>query len=108
MQFELYEGYLPFRQRYWGKKTLSIILGTRYLFSLKIEVKSPNPECNSIWRWSVALSDGTVVKNPPENAGDARDMGSIPGWGRSPGERNDNPLQYSCLKMPWTERPGKL
>ena len=49
-----------------------------------------------------------MVENPPDNAGDARDMGSIPGWGRSPGERNDNPLQYSCLKMPWTERPGRL
>jgi len=39
-----------------------------------------------------------VVKNPPDNAGDARDMGSVPGWGRSPGEGNDNPLQYSCLE----------
>ena len=36
---------------------------------------------------------GTVVKNPPANAGDA---GSIPGSGRSSGEGNDNPLQYSC------------
>ena len=41
---------------------------------------------------------GTVVKNLPDNAGDARDMGSVPGWGRSPGEGNDNPLQYSCLE----------
>ena len=38
-----------------------------------------------------------MVKNPPVNAGDKRD-GSIPGLGRSPGEGNDNPLQYSCLK----------
>ena len=35
-----------------------------------------------------------VVKNPPANAGDARDTGSIPGSGRSPGVRNGNPLQY--------------
>ena len=41
---------------------------------------------------------GTVVKTPPANAGDVRDMGSIPGLGRSPGVRNDNPLQYSCLE----------
>jgi len=34
-----------------------------------------------------------IVKNPPANAGDARDMGSIPGSGRSPGEGNGNPLQ---------------
>ena len=37
---------------------------------------------------------GSVVKNPPANAGDA---GSIPGPGRYPAEENGNPLQYSCL-----------
>ena len=41
-----------------------------------------------------------VVKNPPANAGDARDMGSIPGLGRSPGVGNGNPLQYSGLENP--------
>ena len=41
-----------------------------------------------------------VVKNLPANAGDIRDAGSIPGWGRSPGEGNGNPLQYSCLETP--------
>ena len=40
----------------------------------------------------------SVVKNLPANAGDARDMGSIPESGRSPGVGNDNPLQYSCLE----------
>ena len=49
-----------------------------------------------------------MVKNPPANAGDARDMGLIPGSGRSPGEGNSNPLQYSCLGNPWTEEPGGL
>ena len=39
-----------------------------------------------------------VVKNLPANAGDARDMGSIPGSGRSPGVGNGNPLQFSCLE----------
>ena len=38
-----------------------------------------------------------MVKNPPANAGDTRDMGSIPGSGRSPGG-NGSPLQYSCLE----------
>ena len=38
-----------------------------------------------------------MVKNPPANAGD---MDSIPGLGRSPGEGNGNPLQYSCLGNP--------
>ena len=39
-----------------------------------------------------------VVKNPPVNAGDIRDVGSIPGLGRSLGEGNGNPLQYSYLE----------
>ena len=39
-----------------------------------------------------------MVKNPPANAGDAGDVGSIPGLGRSSGEGNGNPLQYSCLE----------
>ena len=44
-----------------------------------------------------------VVKNPPANAGDVRDMGSVPGLGRSSGGGHGNPLQYSCL-----EEPGRL
>ena len=39
-----------------------------------------------------------VVKNPPADAGDSRDAGSIPGSGRSPGVGNGNLLQYSCLE----------
>ena len=39
-----------------------------------------------------------AVKNPPDNAGDIRDVGSIPGSGRSLGEGNGNPFQYSCLQ----------
>ena len=49
-----------------------------------------------IWASQVAL----VVKNPPANAGDTRDKGSFPGLGRSPGEGNGDPLQYSCLGNP--------
>ena len=41
-----------------------------------------------------------VVKNPPANAGDMRDAGSIPGSGKSPGEGHRNPLQYACLENP--------
>ena len=40
---------------------------------------------------------GTVIKNPPANAGD-RDSGLSPGLRRSPGVRNCNPFQYSCLE----------
>ena len=46
---------------------------------------------------------GSVVKTLPDNAGDTRDLGSIPGLGKCPGEGNGNPLQYSSRKMLWTE-----
>ena len=46
------------------------------------------------------LPADTVVKNPPANAGDTGDLGSIPGSVRSPGEGNGKPLQYSCLENP--------
>ena len=39
-----------------------------------------------------------VVKNPLASAGDTREEGSIPGWGRSLEEGNGTPLQYSCLE----------
>ena len=42
------------------------------------------------------------------NAGDTGDADSIPGLGRFHGEGNDNPFQYSCLKIPWMEEPGRL
>ena len=48
----------------------------------------------SFWASQVAL----VVRNLPANAGDVRDAGSIPGWGRSPGGGHGNPLQSSCLE----------
>ena len=52
-----------------------------------------------------------MVKNLPANAGDT---GSIPGWGRSPGEGNGNPLQCSCLENPmdrgawWLQSMGRM
>ena len=47
-----------------------------------------------------------VVKNLPANAEDIKDMGSVPGSGRSPGEGHGNLVQYSCWKVLWTEEPG--
>ena len=41
-----------------------------------------------------------MVKKPPAKVGDERDMGSIPGSGRSPGGGHGDPLQYSCLENP--------
>ena len=41
-----------------------------------------------------------AVKSVPASAGDVRDLSLTPGLGRKPGERNDNPLHYSCLENP--------
>ena len=63
---------------------------------------------NAKWASQLAL----VVKNPPANAGDRRDMGSMPGLGRSSGGGHGNPLQCSCLGNPmdggawWAEVHG--
>ena len=46
---------------------------------------------------NVGFPGSSMVKNPSANAGD---MSLIPGLGRSPGEGNGNPLQYSCLENP--------
>ena len=48
----------------------------------------------------VASQNGTIVNNSPASVGDARDAGWIPGWGRSPGVGNGNPIQYFCLVNP--------
>ena len=48
------------------------------------------------WASQVAL----VVKYPPANAGDIKDVGLTPGSGRSPGREHGNSLQYSCLENP--------
>ena len=53
-----------------------------------------------------------MVKNPPGKSGNTREVGSVPGWARSPGGGHGNPLQYSCLENPmdrgtwWATVPG--
>ena len=49
-----------------------------------------------------------LIKNPPANTVDKRDMSLIPGSGRSLEEGNGHPLQYLAWKIPWTEEPGRL
>ena len=73
--------------------------------SFSRELSDPGIQCISpalaggFFLLSRQRSPGTaVVKNLPANSGDARDEGSVSGSGRSPGEGNGNPLQYSCLK----------
>ena len=62
--------------------------------------------CGGGWLWTSQVA--LVVKNPPANAGNVRDVGSIPGSGRSPEGGHGNPGQYSCLENPWREEPGGL
>ena len=57
-----------------------------------------------IWASQVVL----VVKNLPANAGDVKDMGLIPGSGRSPGGGHGSPLSILAWRIPWTEEPGEL
>ena len=49
-----------------------------------------------------------VVKNQSTNAGDLKDVDSIPGLGRFPGKSHGNLLQYSCWRIVPTEEPGRL
>ena len=73
-----------------------------------LQITTEKFEVMQRWASQVAL----VVKNLPANAGDLRDLGLVPGSGRSPGEGNGNPLQYSCLENSmergawWATVPG--
>ena len=65
----------------------------------------PQSDIEHLWTtYRVAL----VVKNPPANAGDLRDVGLIPGWGRSPGEGKATHSSILACRIPWKEEPGGL
>ena len=84
------------RQR-WGGTTMVVDPeSTSHLLLGPVQRKSVDPQ--------VVL----MVKNPPANAGATGDGGSIPGSGRSPGGRCDNPLGILAWRIPWTEEPGRL
>ena len=73
--------------------------------SQEAQLASANPEDMFPPLLSVGFPGGSDSKESACNAGD---LGLIPGPGRSPGEGNGNPLQYSCPEIPWTEEPGGL
>ena len=58
--------------------------------------------------YGLGFPGGSAVKNPPANAGDTGDSGSVLGLGSSPGGGHGNPLHYSCLENRWTKEPGRL
>ena len=66
-----------------------------------------------IHNWGGVVQSGSsqvvlVVKNPPANEGDMRDMGSVPGLRRSPGEGHGTHSSILAWRIPWTEEPGGL
>ena len=76
-------------------------MSVRHGIRLRLQRKEEGCECMwhdnpNYWASQVAL----VVKDLPANAGDIRDTSLIPGLGRSSGEGNGNPRQYSCLQNP--------
>ena len=73
---------LPWRRNFWSRKQIAKV----YVYKLSFPGSSHS-------------------KDSAYNSGD---MDSILGYRRSPGEGNGNPLQYSCLRIPWTEEPGRL
>ena len=86
------------RQEYWNGLPFS---SSRDLPDLEIEPMSPALQANFLLSENIhiliAVSGGSEDKASACNTGD---LGSIPGLGRSPGEGNGNPLQYSCLENP--------
>ena len=60
------------------------------------------------WVGAMGFPGGSVVKNPPANAGDTGRAGLIPGSGRSPGEGNGSHSSILVWEIPWTEEPGGL
>ena len=79
----------------WGQKPDTCTI------TLEADVNYFEEEGNYIVPWTRRASQVVLVlKNPPANAGDLRDVGSIPGSGWSLGGGQGNPLQYSCLENP--------
>ena len=123
-------GHSALADSHWSGVMLDLVFSLQGLFFIEREVcKSQRPRggakqsflkvyevllCRirrgtSLSRWSrrgpVGFPDGSDSK---ESACSAGDPGSIPGLGRSPGEGNGNPLQYSRWRIPWTMEPGWL
>ena len=67
---------------------------------LLLKTVSASIICCCITNHPRASQVALVVKNLPANAGDVRDVASVPGWGRTPGGELGNPLQYSCQENP--------
>ena len=84
---------------------IRLFVRSQIFVARKKDFLQPDPLPITIQFWDLCcLLPGSVVKNPPANAGNAGDTGWTPGSGRCPGGGNGNPLQYSCLKTPTDRR----
>ena len=72
------------------------------------KIQSPFPEFRAHGSHIRASQVAVMIKNPPANAGDPRDKGSIPGSGRSPGEDIETHTSISAWRICWTEDHGGL
>ena len=89
-----------------GKNLIPYILNFKHIFEFLTHSENTPPkvfmclfyEENCLINIYRVFPGSMVVKNPPANAGDTRDTGWIPRSGRSPGVRNGNSPQYSCLE----------
>ena len=94
--------------RYCAPETITLSISCTPIQNERLKEKIKGLSCWGNWvfyigshsGWWQDFPGGWVVKNPPANAGDSRNMGSIPGLGRSPGAGNGNSLQCSCLENP--------
>ena len=77
-----------------------LFLHTLHFVLTCVVAETSGPCARVAGRGWATVSGGSVVKNPPANAGDTGDTGSIPESERFPGGGNGNPLRYSCLDSP--------
>ena len=87
-----------------GTATRSSILASRIPWNMQPRGSRVTTETLSLWASQVAL----VVKNPPANAGDVRNLGLIPGLGGSLEEEIATHSSILAWRVPWTEEPGGL
>ena len=92
-------------------RNICMVTVEKSLSQALISLLSSKPRSNYLYIFllnDTAIHTVLVVKNLSANAGDIRDMGLIPGSGRSPGEGNGNHSNILAWRIPWTKEPGGL
>ena len=89
-----------------GKSSLGYSLGS-FIFYFLLSGRFVGSYLTLVIRGLQPSQVALVVRSPPANAGDVRDIALIPGLGRPRGGGHGNPLQHSCLENPMDKEPGK-